>query len=344
MPTISSAKTRVHPWMNSIEPKMLLFSRGWDFDRPNSPWIADAEAAPPSPLRLGARATFSASSTMRGSPSRALARRQSWDVPVLKSAPISWQEYASVKGARVVRRRKGGKALDLAQGSVASDDSRGGGGTVITTDAPQRVVVTYPFCASRSTDLNTRAAGARGTRAIRRPFNMRVALLPEIASTRRDQPERPSPAQKSSLPGAEHDRRERSRRSRARLTLVLPRHFMRQQEGRNSIVATQTRQEPTLHVPDPDQASHRSPAKAKRRRFWQDQDTIAPIPLWPPADESLPAVLYGTGDRSDLDARTALISVTKKAPTDQCAPVQLYDRNMTRSRRLARKQLALAAN
>ena len=119
---------------------------------------------------------------------------------------------------------------------------------------------------------------------------------------------------------------------------------MRQQEGRNSIVATQTRQEPTLHVPDPDQASHRSPAKAKRRRFWQDQDAIAPIPLWPPADESLPAVLYGTGDRSDLDARTALISVTKKAPTDQCAPVQLYDRNMTRSRRLARKQLALAAN
>ena len=78
----------------------------------------------------------------------------------------------------------------------------------------------------------------------------------------------------------------------------------------------------------------------KRLRFWQDQDTIAPIPLWPPTDERLPAVLYCTGDRSDADARVALVSVTKKAPTDQCAPVQLYDRNMTRARRLARRMLA----
>ena len=54
----------------------------------------------------------------------------------------------------------------------------------------------------------------------------------------------------------------------------------------------------------------------------------------------LPAVLYCTGDRSDADARVALVSVTKKAPTDQCAPVQLYDRNMTRARRLARRMLA----
>ena len=60
----------------------------------------------------------------------------------------------------------------------------------------------------------------------------------------------------------------------------------------------------------------------------------------PPTDERLPAVLYCTGDRSDADARVALVSVTKKAPTDQCAPVQLYDRNMTRARRLARRMLA----
>ena len=296
MPTSASAKTRLKPWSGSIDPKFLLFGRGPDFNATGNGHGAEPgwsgsparrSTSPPrrssSPVRRQtSRAAPRRASTASGRrPARdpwrgghpwtdrpanaALARRRSWDVPSCESALISWEEYAYVKGPRAARPRTSDALFERSR----EDD--GTAGTVVTAAAAPRRRE-WPFCASRSTDLNT--------------------------------------------------------------------HFMREKSGANALVALRTRQEPTPHVPDPEKSFAATGSPPKRLRFWQDQDTIAPIPLWPPTDERLPAVLYCTGDRSDADARVALVSVTKKAPTDQCAPVQLYDRNMTRARRLARRMLA----